>query len=522
MLGKWQTYDDYRELVRTVGIQLRENSMAAAEWRALHPQWRLIRRFNLDPVHAFLADLFPDCGRPSSQQPQILRSFVLMSLMGYTSVTNWVHTLQQRPLLALMIGCDTQGICGSPDKVPSVGAHYNFQERLWVSGAFERQHAGHSLDALMNPMFYSRIKKVSDEIETQKKNKKLKKGEKLQESNQQITSRLAEWAESDRDFPLHYEKRLQDLFVLTALKPSIAAGVLPSENVTVSGDGTAIHIHSDPCGHRPKLETYQALPYDQCPRFFQDPEATFGWDSDLGVSYFGYTLYMYCVHNAEYGIDLPVHIRVSSAARNDAVTGIIGLHEFLRLNTGMTIQNVCLDSAHDNMATYKWLLHNNIVPFIDLNDKRGRKKTVEGEPVPDAKGIPQCMAGYDMVRSGNDYSRMRTKYRCPMKCGYVDTCPCQDQCSPSPYGRTVYVNMEDNPRLYPPVPRDSDAYKHIYNNRTSCERCNKRVLHDFNLEQWRGHSRMRCSFMSTIAGICMHLQAQEKIAPTPDEELQAV
>ena len=146
--------------------------------------------------------------------------------------------------------------------------------------------------------------------------------------------------------------------------------------------------------------------------------------------------------------------------------------------------------------SYQWLLGKNICPFIDLNDKRGRKKSVDGETTlsdSDNNSVPICQAGFEMVRNGNDYSRMRTKYRCPLKCGLIDSCHFQISCCKTDYGRTVYVNMPDNPRFNTPFPRGSEQYKEVYNNRTSCERCNKRFLSDYNLEQWFGHSRRRAS-----------------------------
>ncbi|MBQ7485994.1 MAG: hypothetical protein IJT77_00675, partial [Clostridia bacterium] len=57
-------------------------------------------------------------------------------------------------------------------------------------------------------------------------------------------------------------------------------------------------------------------------------------------------------YNPDHHVDLPMHIRILSARRHDSASGLICLHEFFSSNPDYGIQNVCLDSAHDNMPTY--------------------------------------------------------------------------------------------------------------------------------------------------------------------------
>lgn len=97
-----------------------------------------------------------------------------------------------------------------------------------------------------------------------------------------------------------------------------------------------------------------------CKRHFSDPDAHWGWDSDEGAS---------CSHNT--AIDLHLHIRFLDARRHDGVNAIVSLREFKTMNLDIPVKNLCLDSAHDNYATYG-LCHNwEICPFIDLNINRG-------------------------------------------------------------------------------------------------------------------------------------------------------
>lgn len=46
----------------------------------------------------------------------------------------------------------------------------------------------------------------------------------------------------------------------------------------------------------------------------------------------GHTLYMLCSHNAQTGVDLPMHIRFLDARRHDSVSAIVSLREFRTLS----------------------------------------------------------------------------------------------------------------------------------------------------------------------------------------------
>lgn len=126
---------------------------------------------------------------------------------------------------------------------------------------------------------------------------------------------MAEWIYSGRVFPFHYEKALQCLFRSAAIVPSLDFGLLPSENLTVSDDGTCVHTHSNPFGHKVCGCVEQGILGCSCPRHFSDPDASFGWDRDLGTYCFGYTLYMIACHNEKFHIDLPLHFRFLDAKR---------------------------------------------------------------------------------------------------------------------------------------------------------------------------------------------------------------
>ena len=115
-----------------------------------------------------------------------------------------------------------------------------------------------------------------------------------------------------------------------------------------------------------------------------------------------------------------------------------------------------------------------------------------------------------MVYAGSCPGRSRIKWRCPVACGKEDSCPCKEPCSSSPYGRCVYTKPDWDIRLYPSVTRGTDEYIKIYNNRTSSERLNNRVLNDYHIHDMQIHGKKRYSFFTMIACINIHLDARLK------------
>ena len=130
----------------------------------------------------------------------------------------------------------------------------------------------------------------------------------------------------------------------------------------------------------------------------------------------------------------------------------------------------------------------------------------------DKDGHPLCLAGHKMSPWGNDPIKDAHKYRCPLKCGRIDSCPNSGTCSPGSYGRTVYIKNNSDLRFYPRIPRDSEEYKKTYSERTACERVNDRVLNDYCLQHLKIRGRDHFSFWTMLIGICIHLDARYKAA----------
>lgn len=162
----------------------------------------------------------------------------------------------------------------------------------------------------------------------------------------------------------------------------------------------------------------------------------------------------------------------------------------------------------DNYPTYRILKSRGIRAFIDLNNKCGRPKTIPDTITIDRDGTPLCQEGLRMKPNGYDNSSGYLMWRC---CYGKEHCSkCKNSCTDSKYGRVVKTRPEWDIRLYTDVPRGTDAYKKIYDQRTATERINNRILNDYGLHHMFIHTKEHYSFMTTMIGICIHLDARYK------------
>ena len=276
---------------------------------------------------------------------------------------------------------------------------------------------------------------------------------------------------------------------------------IDSQHLTVSGDGTSVHTHACPCGHH----------RDGAPdnlRHFSDPDASWGWDSDLDKYYFGYTLFQLSCYNDELRTDIPLLLRFTNARRHDSVSFLVAFHELEKHMPAVSIENMCLDSAMDNYPTYRLLKKRGIRAFIDLNDKCGRPKTIPDTITIDKDGTPLCQENLRMKPNGYDKSSGYLMWRCPY--GKAHCSKCKNSCTNSKYGRVVKTRPEWDIRFYTDLPRGTDAYKKIYKQRTATERINNRILNDYGLHRMFIHTKEHYSFMTTMFGICIHLDVRYK------------
>jgi len=298
---------------------------------------------------------------------------------------------------------------------------------------------------------------------------------------------------------------IESIFKLVAVDHSCDLGLI-KKNGVFSGDGSALHIHSSPFGNKVSNPSD-----DQHTHRYTAPDADIGWDSDLEQWYLGYTLYNISHHNKDLGIDLPVFLTLNYASTNDALTTLSATADWIDLNPDIKPSFMCFDSAMDAYNIYEYLRHIHITPIIDWNKRHsGSTNPYAKYENIDSDGTPICMAGHRMVRDGYDTSKMATKYRCPLAMGKIDSCPLQDQCSPSPYGRVIKTYDKTDLKLFGPVPYRSKLWKEIYKERTCTERINNRILNNYGLHSMRVRNRSKNFFFMIMAGINIHMDAWAK------------
>ena len=504
MLISWQSNSDYRNFLHDYRMNKKDDTERNYFNLRFRPIVKVMTRLDIDAAMEYIRPLYPRFGRPAQGQAQILRSFILMSRIDVLSITAMVDKLRSDPDIAALAGF-------SPSDTPAVASFYEFMIRLWGQNRSE-MHLG-----INDVLPCDRNANALDEVFQTKNSKGIGSDGKLPDSNPSITEECERIITSGKAFPNTFGVVYQGLLRILGIKSSEEAGLLAAVN-TISGDGTCFHVHASPHGHH-RCDCHKCGIHNcTCPRHFSDADATWGYDSDLEKNYFGHTIYTLTAYNPDHHVDLPMHIRILSARRHDSASGLICLHEFFSSNPDYGIQNVCLDSAHDNMPTYRLCVNTwHVNPLIDLNG-RGKKKSIKDTITYDNDGVPICHCGKRMVYQGMDYKNNRLKYRCPLAAAgeSTSTCPCIANCSPSKYGRCVYVKSSSDLRLFPPIPRESELFKNTYKQRTACERVNNRLLNDYHLATYKGRTAMRIFFFTTISAINIHLDAQLKVLKDSD------
>src|SRR5690554_2269637 len=112
MLGYWGPHAEYQKFLVTsvLPVYLADKSRVEYYTKALSKLYIL----DLDILKPVLEPYYSYTGKPAKNQPEIFRSFVLMSELGEHSITKWVEKLMADSLLCAMIGV-------SSSDVPDVG-----------------------------------------------------------------------------------------------------------------------------------------------------------------------------------------------------------------------------------------------------------------------------------------------------------------------------------------------------------------------------------------------------------------
>ena len=120
MLVHWQSHQDYLYFLRETKVHL-DSSQRTRLQLEFGPVRDKLRLLDLDPVMDYLSAFYSPVGRPAKNQVQIIRSLILMVMLGFKSLTAWVRKLQADSLPAVLAGC-------SPGPLPPLGSYFD----LWT------------------------------------------------------------------------------------------------------------------------------------------------------------------------------------------------------------------------------------------------------------------------------------------------------------------------------------------------------------------------------------------------------
>ncbi|MCP4346957.1 MAG: hypothetical protein GY795_15695 [Desulfobacterales bacterium] len=372
-------------------------------------------------------------------------------------------------------------MCGfDPGDTPGIGTYYDFINRL-TDGPYRKRPDGEVSRSTFNAGLQRRS--FGDEKKEKKENR-----DPHQSQSEALTERLLSEADSSR--PDNFQKVLEDLLVVTGIIPSVEAGLITDlQNLTVSGDGSALETAASPCGQPTCDCRKQGIRGCEHPRDYTSPTAAWCYDAAHDKFVFGDRYYHLAV--TQNGHDFPLLTLMPGGNESDYTLSLHAADRYVKAvrehNIGMSIGIFCGDGHHDSYAHYRYFAAKGIIPVIPLSE--GSRTVHPHLPGNDGvrfgeDGTPLCPGGKPMRRHGFNKNRNVHVFTCPAKkpsrkdgkhvyVTHEDQCPCGCICEPeSSIGPCVYVKSDDDPRLFPPIPRGSRKYKTVMNQRSASERLN--------------------------------------------------
>jgi IS5 family transposase len=217
------------------------------------------------------------------------------------------------------------------------------------------------------------------------------------------------------------------------------------------------------------------------------------FSKDNKYHWFGYKLHL--LVDAIY--EIPISFEVTPGNEADTTHFEPLLQERDRLLPQVKLKAGIADAGYDSKANCLAVRNRGGLPIIPLN--LGGEKAPPG--ITNSQGTPLCPIGLPMVYWGRDGDYL--KYRCPQVggklCCLVDH-QATDRCSLSDYKLVVKLNMDDDPRRYVPVPRETKKWKRLYRLRGAVERVNSRLKEHLVLDELRvrGIGKVRCRLSLSV------------------------
>lgn len=482
---------------------------------------------DLEPARPILQRCYAPS--PRGGQPRdpvvMLRCLLLAILVGQPSLNKWAADLKGSRVLRILAGL-------GDDPPPGVGTFYDFLHRLHDGPARK------SCEHVVAPSEAER-RRARTPRNPKRRPKKAAKGKQkhargprnarrgrrpddgtpqAEPDTRAATDRLvAQLEQADRlDNPRDLLTRLGEILVEVALVESAQKGLLGDLGAIVAGgDGSPLRTGANRHGKR--VCDHGRFDRCDCAKRYTDPDAEWGWDSHRNVWFFGH--HFYEVSCSTGGHDLPLALWLDPGDGSDytaSVRALDRLRKTLRtreITDGWRLSHFIADSGHDAEAIHRYLVGLGIKPVIPLKTAARATHPTRADVQLSERGVPLCQAGVEMAHWGTA-GKGRTSFLCPVKANKLATCPLAPSeqpdwhCRPDlKWGPTTVVAVDDNPRLFPAIPRHTATYERLYNLRSGTERSNAVKKETFGLEAAR---HRRGSFWLTrlhLIAILQHAKA---------------
>lgn len=453
----------------------------------------------------------------------MLRCLLLAALVKQPAINDWVDDLRANRVLRVLAG-----LLG--EDVPGVGTFYDFFHRLH-NGPIRRscEHQLRPSDAERQRARTPRqLKKAERPPKEKKKPGRRRKGDPAPVVDPAVTERLVAELQAARDQsnPADLQARLAAILLTVGVHESAQRGLLGKlGQLRVTGDGSALVTGASSQGRR--VCGHPRTQHCDCPKRYSDPDAQFGWDHYRQIYFFGHHFYEIQV-NSE-GNDLPLAIRLDPGNASDFTASLLTF-ERLRKDLRVTLPELAIkifiaDSGHDSEPTYRFLLGHGVTPVMPLKSPAPATHPKRPDVHLSPRGVPTCQAGAEMTSWGSAGPE-RKIFVCPVKAGKLPTCPLAPpeqpdwRCQPGTrLGPAVVIKVDDNPRLCPPIPRNSPGYQPLMNLRSGCERSNSVKKETFKLEA--AHHRRSSFWLIRLHLIALLQHARAWVARASPADLVA-
>lgn len=432
---------------------------------------------DIDPVIGVLNGLYcPSIHRDYRDPVEMLRSLLFMTVLKNRGITKWVAMTRKISFYAVMAGFD-------PGDVPGVGTYYDFMARI-VDGPYHKLMPGEVRKSTFNAGEHRRNLKEEKHAGKDELNPH-------QSQSKKLVDQLL--AQSNEPRPDGFGKTLDGLLMCLGVEPGIESGLIKNlQSLVVSGDGSILETGASPTG-KPTCTCRREGVY-KCDhdKIYTSPTAQWCYDHHHDCYVFGDRYYLLATSQSNH--DLPLRIIMPGGNESDYTLSLKALDPIFKSivenNKGIRIAVFIGDGHHDSYAHYEYLSNKGIIPIIPLsgNSDKVYPHLLEDKGIRlDTDGTPFCPAGVRMRHHQYEKNKQTHVYCCPVKrnthrdgksvyVAHIEQCPHKQDCAPeSSLGPIVYIKSNDDPRLFPPIPRSTLRFKELAKQRTACERGNSLI-----------------------------------------------